>query len=174
MSKIAVIIADLFEDSEYVEPAAAFKKAGHELVHVGLEKNAVVQGKSKGTRVKVEEAVADVSVEDFDALLIPGGFSPDKLRADEKAARFCGDFLVSGKPLFAICHGPQLLITADVLRGRKVTGWKSIIQDIKNAGAQFLDQKVVEDGNMISSRQPSDIPDFIAASLKKLKVSSEQ
>ena len=169
MSRIAVIIADLFEDSEYVEPAAAFKKAGHELVHVGLEKNVVVEGKSKGTRVKVDKAVAEVAVEDFDALLIPGGFSPDKLRADEKAAQFCGDFLKSGKPLFAICHGPQLLITADVLRGRKVTGWKSIIQDIKNAGAQFLDQKVVEDGNMISSRQPSDIPDFIEASLKKLK-----
>jgi protease I len=169
MSKVAVIIADLFEDSEYVEPADAFRKAGHQLVHVGLEKDAVVQGKSEGTRVRIDEAVAEVSVDDFDALLIPGGFSPDKLRADEKAAQFGGDFLKSGKPVFAICHGPQLLITADVLRGRKVTGWKSIVQDIKNAGAQFLDQKVVEDGNMISSRQPSDIPDFIEASLKKLK-----
>lgn len=168
MSKIAVIIADLFEDVEYTEPADAFKKAGHKLVHVGLKKDSVVQGKSKGTKVRIDKSVQDVSVGDFDALLIPGGFSPDKLRADEKAAQFSGEFVRSGKPVFVICHGPQLLITADVLRGRKVTGWKSIVQDIKNAGAQFLDQKVVEDGNMISSRQPSDIPDFIEASLRKL------
>lgn len=175
MSRIAVIIADLFEDAEYTEPADSFRKAGHKLVHVGLKKGSVVQGKSKGTRVRIDHSVENVSVDEFDALLIPGGFSPDKLRAHEKAVQFAGDFVKSGKPVLVICHGPQLLITADVLRDRKVTGWKSIIQDIKNAGAHFLDQSVVEDGNMISSRQPSDIPDFIEASLRKLKeVSSEQ
>jgi protease I len=105
---------------------------------------------------------------DFDALLIPGGYSPDKLRVDEDAVRFARDFIQSGKPIFAICHAAQLLITADVLRGRKLTGWKSIVQDIKNAGAEYIDAEVVEDGNLISSRKPSDIPAFVKAALRKL------
>jgi protease I len=169
MSKIAVIIGDMFEDVEYTEPAKAFKAKGHSLVHVGLEKGQTVEGKKEGTKVKIDKAVKDVSVNDFDALLIPGGYSPDKLRAYEEPVKFVKDFLQSGKPVFAICHAAQLLITADVLKGRKLTGWKSIVQDIKNAGAQFIDDKVVEDKNLVSSRQPSDLPEFIAASLAKLK-----
>ena len=168
MSKVAVIITNMFEDSEYTEPAKAFIDAGHQLVHVGLEAGQTVKGKKAGTQVKIDQSVAGVSVDDFDALLIPGGYSPDQLRADEEAVRFAGDFFKSGKPVFAICHGPQLLITADVLKGRKVTGWKSIVQDIKNAGADFVDQEVVEDGNLISSRHPGDLPAFIQASLKRL------
>jgi protease I len=168
MSKVAVIITNMFEDSEYTEPAKAFIDAGHQLVHVGLEAGQTVKGKKAGTQVKIDQSVAGVSVDDFDALLIPGGYSPDQLRVDDKAVRFAGDFLKSGKPVFAICHGPQLLITADVLKGRKVTGWKSIVQDIKNAGADFIDQQVVEDGNLISSRHPGDLPAFIQASLKRL------
>lgn len=107
-----------------------------------------------------DRAVADASADDFDALLIPGGFSPDKLRADEQAVSFVGGFVKSGKPVFSICHGPLLLITAHVLRGRKITGWKSIVQDIKKAGAEFIDQEVVEDDNLISSRSPDDVPAF--------------
>jgi protease I len=169
MSKIAVIIADMFEDSEYTEPVKAFKEKGHVVVHVGLKKGETVRGKKDGTEVHIDRSVGDVSVNDFDALLIPGGYSPDKLRAHERPVKFAGDFLKSGKPVFAICHAPQLLITADVLKGRKITGWKSIVQDIKNAGAQFMDEKVVEDGNLVSSRQPSDLPEFIAASLSRLR-----
>lgn len=168
MAKIAIIIENFFEDSEYTRPAGAFRKAGHELIHVGLKEGAVVKGKKQGTEVKIEKSVHDVSVDDFDALLIPGGYSPDRLRADEEAVSFVRDFMKSGKPVFAICHAPQILITARVLEGRKVTGWKSIIQDIKNAGAEFIDQEVVEDGNLISSRSPADIPAFISASLEKL------
>jgi protease I len=118
--------------------------------------------------VLIDQAVKDVSVADFDALLIPGGYSPDRLRADADAVRFAKEFVESGKPVFAICHAPQLLITAQVLQGRKITGWKSVIQDIKNAGAEFIDQEVVEDGNLISSRSPRDLPAFIRASLRKL------
>jgi protease I len=169
VSKIAVIIADLFEDSEYTEPAKKFQSAGHELVHVGLQSGEVVKGKKKETPVTIEKSIGDVSVDDFDALLIPGGYSPDKLRGYESAVRFVGDFLKSGKPVFVICHGPQLLITADVLRGRKITGWKSIVQDLKNAGADFVDREVVEDKNLISSRHPGDLPAFIDASLKRLE-----
>jgi protease I len=168
MSTIAVIITDMFEDSEYSQPAKAFKEAGHKLVHVGLEQGETVKGKKDGTPVVIDKAVRNVSVDDFDALLIPGGYSPDKIRVDENAVKLARDFVNSGKPVFAICHAAQLLITADVLRGRTMTGWKSIVQDIKNAGAHYVDQKVVVDGNIVSSRQPSDIPDFVAAALKKL------
>lgn len=168
MSTIAVIITDLFEDSEYAQPAAAFREAGHEIVHVGLKAGETVRGKKQETPVEIDRGVKDVSVEEFDALLIPGGYSPDKLRVDEDAVRFAGEFVKSGKPVFSICHAPQLLITADVLRGRRITGWKSVIQDIRNAGAEFIDREVVEDGNLISSRSPADLPAFIEACLKKL------
>jgi protease I len=168
MSRIAVIITDMFEDSEYAEPAKAFRDAGHTLVHVGLKAGKTVHGKKDNTAVAIDEAVKNVAVEDFDALLIPGGYSPDKLRVDEDAVRFAGDFVRSGKPVFAICHAAQLLITADVLRGRKITGYKSVIQDIKNAGAEFQDREVVEDGALISSRDPGDLPAFIRASLRHL------
>jgi len=168
MSNIAVIITDMFEDSEYSEPARAFKKAGHTVVHIGLKAGQTVKGKKQGTPVKIDKAVKEVSVKEFDALLIPGGYSPDKLRIDEDAVRFTREFVESGKPVFAICHAPQLLITADVIRGRTITGWKSVIQDIKNAGAAFIDSEVVVDGNLVSSRSPGDLPAFIQASLKKL------
>jgi protease I len=168
---IAVIIDDFFEDAEYRQPAAAFKQAGYTVLHVGLQKGKIVLGKKRGAKVRIDETVKDVSVGQFDGLLIPGGYSPDRLRVDEDAVRFVKDFVNSGKPVFSICHGPQLLITAQVLKGRKITGWKSIIQDIKNAGAVFLDQEVVEDGNLISSRSPQDLPAFIKASLQKLQKS---
>jgi protease I len=169
MSKIAVVITDMFEDSEYSQPAEAFKQAGHELVHVGLKSGATVKGKKHGTPVKVDKTVPEVKVDDFDALLIPGGYSPDKLRVDDKVVKFVKDFVESGKPVCAICHAPQLLINAQVLKGRKITGWKSLVQDIKNAGAEFIDQEVVEDGNLISSRSPGDLPAFIRACSQRLK-----
>ncbi len=168
MAKIAVIITDLFEDVEYTKPAEAFKKAGHELVHIGLKAGQEVKGKKKDTPVTIDQAVKNVSPADFEALLIPGGYSPDKLRAYPEPVEFVQEFVKSGKPVFTICHGPQLLITAQVLEGRRLTGWKSITQDIKNAGAKYLDQAVVVDDNLISSRYPGDLPVFIKTSLKHL------
>ncbi len=168
MSRIAVIITDMFEDSEYTEPAEAFEKAGHKLIHVGIEAGKTVHGKKDNTPVAIDKAVKDVAVDDFDALLIPGGYSPDKLRVDKTAVSFTRDFVNSGKPVFAICHAPQLLITADVIRGRKITGYASVVQDIKNAGAEYLDKEVVEDGTLVSSRDPGDLPAFIQASLRQL------
>ncbi len=169
MSRVAVIITDDFEDVEYTEPAKAFREKGKELVHIGLRAGSTVKGKKEGTQVRVDRAVSDVNVADFDALLIPGGYSPDKLRVDPAAVAFVRDFVESGKPIFAICHAAQLLITAQALSGRRITGWKSIEQDIKNAGAHFVDEKVVEDGNLVSSRGPQDIPAFIEASLRHLQ-----
>jgi len=169
MSKIAVIVTEMFEDSEYTKPVEAFKQAGHQIINVGLKEAETVKGKKDGTPVKIDKAVKDVSAADFDALLIPGGYSPDILRADERAVRLAKELTEKGKPIFAICHAPQLLITADVLRGRKITGYKSIVQDIKNAGAEFIDQEVVVDGNLVSSRHPGDLPAFIRECLNKLQ-----
>ena len=169
MAKIAAIVTDMFEDVEYTQPVSAFREKGHDVINVGLQAGKTVKGKKDGTPVAIDKAVKDVSVNDFDALLIPGGYSPDNLRVDEHAVRFAKEFMDSGKPVLSICHGPQLLITAQVLQGRKATGYKSIIQDIKNAGAEFVDQEVVEDGNLISSRNPGDIPAFIKTSLAKLE-----
>ncbi len=167
MAKIAVIIADLFEDSEYTEPVKAYQLAGHELVNVGLEQN-IVTGKKAGTKVTIDQILADADPDDFDALLIPGGYAPDKLRSHDIAVAFVKAFMDQHKPVFAICHGPQLLTTAKTLEGRKVTGCKAIKQDLIYAGAEFLDQEVVVDDNLISSRTPADLPAFIDATLKKL------
>jgi protease I len=168
MAKIAVIITEMFEDVEYTQPAEAFRKEGHSLVHVGLKQGETVKGKKKETPVTIDKAVSDVTADDFDALLIPGGYSPDKLRIDEDAVAFARNFVQSGKPVFSICHAPQLLITARVLDGRRMTGYKSVIQDIKNAGAEFVDAEVVVDGNLVTSRNPDDLPAFIKSSLEKL------
>ncbi len=106
MSKVAVVITDMFEDSEYAQPAEAFKKAGHELIHVGLKSGVTVKGKKQETPVKVDKTAKEVKVGDFDALLIPGGYSPDKLRVDDHVVRFVKEFVESGKPVCAICHAP--------------------------------------------------------------------
>ncbi len=169
MRKVAVVIADLFEDAEYVKPAEAMKKAGYELVHIGLKRGETVKGKKNQTPVKIDKIAKEVKVEDFDALLIPGGYSPDKLRVDADVVRFVKEFVESGKLVCTICHAPQLLINAQVLQGRRIAGWKSLIQDIKNAGAEYVDQEVVEDGNLISSRSPEDLPAFIQTCLERLK-----
>jgi len=167
MSRIAVIITDMFQDVEYQQPADAFRTAGHEIVHVGLREGVQVKGEH-GAVVKIERAVRDVSADDFDALLIPGGYSPDKLRIDPDAVRFTKEFFTKNKPVFAICHAPQLLITAQVLKGRRVTGWMSIVQDIRNAGAEYVDAEVVVDKNLVSSRKPADIPAFVREALVML------
>lgn len=168
MSKIAAVITDYFEDSEFTQPAEAFREAGHEVITIGTEAGRIVKGKKEHTPVTVDRAIGDIVPDEFDALLIPGGFSPDILRADDTAVDFVKNFMETEKPVFAICHGAQLLITADTIRGRKITGYKSIIQDLKNAGADFVDREVVVDGKLVSSRNPNDLPAFLRESLKQL------
>jgi protease I len=165
---IGVIIADMFEDSEYSDPVKAFSGAGHRIVNIGFETCTTVKGKH-GTPVTIDKTIKGSRAAHFDALLIPGGYSPDILRADPDAVRFTKEFVESGKPVFVICHGPQLLVSAGVLKGRKITSWKSVRCDVINAGAEFIDEEVVEDGNILSSRSPADLPAFIKASLKKLQ-----
>jgi protease I len=168
MAIIAALVGDMFEDSEYQEPAKAFKDAGHNVVIVSEHANQVLTGDKGKVSITSQKAVEDVSIDDFDALFIPGGYSPDGLRVFGDVVSFVKHFVNSEKPVFTICHGPQLLITADVLKGRTITGWKSIVQDIKNAGATFVDREVVEDKNIVSSRSPDDIPAFNKVCLKRL------
>ncbi|MFP4521334.1 MAG: type 1 glutamine amidotransferase domain-containing protein [Fibrobacterota bacterium] len=167
MAKIAVILDNLFEDPEYTEPVKAYKESGHQITNIGLKKTEV-KGKRNGTEVMIEQTLDETDPADFDALLIPGGYSPDKLRASETAVRFVKEFSETGKPVFSICHGPQLLITAGALKNRKITGYKSIIKDIENAGAEFIDEKVVVGGNFVSSRNPGDLPAFTEKTLEVL------
>ncbi len=168
MKNIAVLIDDLFEDIEYIEPVEAFKKAGHTVELVGKHASAIIHGKKENTELTIERGVKGAEVDDYDALFIPGGYSPDKLRTNEAAVQFAGNFVKSGKPVFTICHGPQVMITADVLQNRRMTGYQSIIKDIQNAGAEYIDEEVVIDDNLISSRNPHDLPAFIKVCLDKL------
>ncbi len=169
MAKIATVITDLFEDSEFTEPAKAFEEAGHEVVTIEKEAGAEIEGK-KGAKLKVDKGIDDVKPEDFDALLIPGGFAPDILRADDRFVEFAKAFMDAKKPVFAICHGPQLLITAKSLEGRDATGYKSIKVDMEYAGVNYADKEVVVCQNqLVTSRTPADMPAFNRESLKLLE-----
>jgi protease I len=167
--KIAVLLTDEFEDSEFASPAAEFKKAGHQVITIEKQAGKTVTGKKGEARVAIDKAIDEVSPAEFDALLLPGGYSPDQLRGDERFVTFTRDFINSGKPVFAICHGPQLLISADVLRGRKLTAVKPIVVDVKNAGGEFYDQEVVVDKDqLVTSRTPDDLPAFNREALRLL------
>jgi protease I len=167
--KVAVVLGPKFEDSEFKEPYDALRSAGHEATVVGLEAGAQLEGDKGRVKATVDRSFKDVRPEDFDALLIPGGGSPDKLRAHDDAVRFVKAFMTAGKPVFAICHGPQLLLTADEHKNRRMTAWKTVQGDLKKAGAEVVDQEVVVDRNLVTSRQPSDIPAFIRESLALLE-----
>ncbi|MEK4302461.1 type 1 glutamine amidotransferase domain-containing protein [Oceanobacillus sp. FSL K6-0251] len=167
--KIATVITDLFEDVEYTDPKKALEEAGHELVTIEKEQGNTVTGKSEDTKVTIDKGIDDVKPEDFDALFIPGGFSPDMLRSDDRFVAFAKHFMDEKKPVMAICHGPQLLITAKTLNGRGATGFKSIQVDLENAGAKFQDKEVVVCQNqLVTSRTPDDIPAFNRESVKVL------
>ena len=170
MSKrIACVITDMFEDVEYTDPAKAYEEAGHEVVNIGFEKGQKVEGKQGEEKVEIQKSIDEVNANEFDALFIPGGFSPDILRGDERFVSFAKEFMDTKKPVFAICHGPQLLITAKALEGRDSTGYKSIKVDLENAGATYHDQEVFVCGEqLVTSRQPDDIPAFNRESLALL------
>ncbi|ENH97822.1 ThiJ/PfpI family protein [Gracilibacillus halophilus YIM-C55.5] len=169
MAKIATVLTDYVEDVEYTAPANDFKREGHEVVTIDEESGKSIKGK-QGMTIKIDEGIDDVSPDDFDALLIPGGFSPDILRGDERFVKFAKAFMDAKKPVFAICHGPQLLITAKALEGRDVTGYQSIQVDLEYAAGHVKDEEVVVCQNqLVTSRQPDDIPAFIKESLNLLK-----
>jgi protease I len=161
-AKILFIATDGFEDSELLDPLNTLRERGADVVLAALE-HKEIEG-SNGAKVTPDRAIEDVDSKDFDALVLPGGTkSPDKLRMEEQVVYTVKKFVDAGKPVAAICHGPWLLVEADVIRGRTVTGWPSIRTDLKNAGANVVDKEVVVDGNIVTSRMPEDIPAFTQA-----------
>lgn len=168
MARIAFIVDKDFEDSEFRVPYDAVKQAGHEAVIIGIEAGKELKGKKGKEAIKAEKAVKEVSAQDFDALVIPGGYSPDHLRMDVGSVGFVRDFFRADKPVAAICHAGWMLVEADVADGRTLTSWPSIKTDLLNAGARWVDREVVEDGNLITSRNPGDLPAFKEALLRQV------
>lgn len=169
MARIAILLGEGYEDSEFDEPYACLKDAGHELVVIGSEKGATVHGKKGGSRFEIEHTADEFQPKDFDAIVIPGGHGPDNLRLDKALVALLSDFFQTGRPVAAICHGPQLLIEAEVVRGRTMTSWPSVRKDLENAGAEWRDAPVVVDDNLITSRKPDDLHDFCGAILDKVQ-----
>ncbi|PYL66024.1 MAG: protease [Verrucomicrobia bacterium] len=161
--KVAILVADGFEQVEMTKPRAALEGAGAETKIVSLKPGQIqgIHHADKGDKFDVDLTVADARPEEFDALMIPGGLlNPDALRSNEGALEFTRHFFRESKPVAAICHGPQVLISADLVRGRKMTSWPAIKADMCNAGARWVDEEVVVDNGLVTSRKPDDIPAF--------------
>ncbi|OWR29343.1 protease [Saccharibacillus sp. O23] len=168
MSKIAFLLANEFEDSEMQVPYDELQKAGHTAHIIGLKAGETVKGKQGKAEYTTDKAISEVSASDYDAVVIPGGSSPENLRLDENVLQFVKDVNASKKPIAAICHGPQILASADLLKGRTITSYPPLQDDMVNAGARFKDEEAVVDGNFITSRTPDDEPAFVREILKAL------
>jgi protease I len=169
--RIAFLATDMVEQVELTEPWKAVEEAGATPELVSL-KEGEIQGFNhydKGERFPVDRTVEDVRADDYDGLVLPGGVgNPDTLRRDEDAVRFVREFVERGRPVAVICHGPWTLVEADVVRGRTLTSWPSLKTDIRNAGANWVDQEVVTDDNLTSSRKPDDLPAFCRTLVEEL------
>jgi protease I len=169
--KVAIVVENGFEQVELTEPREALQQAGAQTEIVSP-----VQGKVKGWQhdhwgdeFPVHRNIGQAQAKDYDALLLPGGvMNPDKLRRNEEVLNFVREFFEAGKPVAAICHGPWTLIDAGVIKGRRVTSWPSLQMDLKNAGADWVDQEVVVDNGLVSSRKPADIPAFNAKMIEEI------
>jgi len=175
--RVAILAADGVERVEVEQPRDALQQAGAETDLLSLH-DGEIQARNHDLEAAgtfpVDGPVADASVEDYDALLLPGGtVNPDKLRLDKAAVAFVRDFVDSGKPVAAICHGPWTLVEAGVVSGRTLTSYASIRTDLRNAGADVVDQEVATDGNLITSRSPDDLPAFCAAVVETLTRSGQ-
>ena len=161
--KIAILATDGFEQVELTNPKMVLEEAGASTEIISL-KSGEIKGwnlKEWGDKVKVDKTLDQARPADYDALVLPGGvINPDHLRMEPKAVQFVKEFAQSGKPVAAICHGPWTLVEAGVVKGRKMTSWPSLKTDLKNAGANWVDEQAVVDGNFITSRKPDDIPAF--------------
>jgi protease I len=161
--KVAILAADMFERVELEEPRKALEDAGAEVEIVSID-GGEIQGFDHfdpANKVRVDRTVEEASPGDYDALMIPGGVgNPDLLRGDENAVAFVRGFHEAGKPMAVICHGPWMLVESGVVRGKRVTSWPTLQTDIRNAGGEWVDEEVVVDGNVVTSRKPDDIPAF--------------
>ena len=168
--KIAILATDGFERSELVEPRQALQQAGAETVLISIKPGSIKSWDEDnwGPTEKVDLVIKDANPADFDGLLLPGGVqNPDTLRQERDAVEFVRAFFVAGKPVAAICHGPQILIEASVVDDREVTSYPSIKTDLINAGARWRDAAVVTDQGLVTSRRPSDLPEFNAKMIEE-------
>jgi deglycase len=166
--RVAVLVEEEFEDRELTGPVAALREAGATVVIVGPTAGMTFTGKRGEATITSDLAAGAARMKEFDALVIPGGHAPDKMRMRHAMVDLARDAMDAGKPVAAICHGPQVLISANALRGRTLTCWPSIAVDVKNAGGLYVDKPVVEDKNLITSRKPDDVPVFCEALIRAL------
>lgn len=165
--KALIISADNFEDTELLVPYYRLKEDG---IHVDVAsiKKGTIRGKH-GYEVEVDKTLREVDPNDYDILILPGGRAPEAIRKEKDALEIAKDFFHKNKPVSAVCHGPQTLISAGLLRGRHATCYKSVAKEMKDAGAIYEDKEVVVDGNLVTSRQPSDLPAFLRETMELLK-----
>ncbi len=166
--RIAFLVEQDFEDRELSGPLAALQAAGATVTLIGPSAGVEFRGKRGEVSVMSDLAAGAARMTDFDALVIPGGYAPDKMRLRHAMVDLARDAVTAGKLVAAICHGPQVLISANVLRGRTLTCWPSIAVDVINAGGLYVDKPVVQDGNLITSRKPDDVPAFSEAIVRAL------
>ena len=169
--RVAILAADGFEESELFQPKEAIEQAGGEAVIVSLKPGEIEANRhrAKGKSIAVNATIGDVSASDFNALMVPGGlFSPDALRKEDQVRGFVHDFFAQKKPVGSICHGPQVLIDADVVSGRKMTAIENIRTDLANAGANVVDEEVVVDEGLITSRTPKDLNAFCSKLVEEI------
>ena len=164
--KALIISADNFEDSELLVPYYRLKEAGLEVKVASLSRGAI-KGKH-GYEVIVDKVLAEVNPDDYAILVLPGGAAPTVVRKEPKALEIARSFFARNKPVVAICHGPQILISADLLKGRRATCYRSVADEMKEAGALYEDREVVVDANLVTSRQPADLPAFMRETMKQL------
>jgi protease I len=163
MARIAFVLGEDFEDSEFRTPYDGLRRAGHDVDVLGARAGETMHGKRGKEHIKIDAPAAEQDPVSYDALVIPGGASPDHLRTDPGVVAFVQAMVRSGRLIAAVCHGPQLLIEADAVRHRTVTSWPSVKTDLKNAGATWVDREVVVDGKLITSRKPDDLAAFTEA-----------
>ena len=168
-AKVACIISDGFEDSEFRVPYDRMRGQGFQVDVVGARAGETVAGKGGKEKVRVEKGISEVKPDDYQALFIPGGYSPDHLRLDERFVAFARAFDEQHKVVAAVCHGPQLLMTAGLVKGRTLTAWPTVQRDLELVGAQVKDEPVVVDGNWITSRKPDDLDQFSDAIVQRLR-----
>ena len=166
--RIAILVEEGFEDSEFMEPLRAMKDAGARVLIVGSGSKKSYKGKRRSAEVVADTTADKVEASEFDAIIVPGGYAPDKMRLHQSMVALVRKAHEAGKIIAAVCHGPQLLISSDIVKGHRVTSWPSVAVDLKNAGATWVDEVVVRDGNIITSRKPADLPKFNKAIIEAL------
>jgi protease I len=168
MRKVLIMVDEGVEDVEFLYPFYRFQEEGYKVNVVSAKAGETYIGK-RGVSFKSDRSPEETKVEEYDAIIIPGGRAPDKMRINKGLVKIVKEAYAKGKVIAAICHGPQMLIEAKIILGKKITCWKSVITDVKNAGATFIDTPVVVDGNLVTSRFPGDLPQFCRETLKLLK-----